>query len=220
MEKTLRVCIHQLEEAMLFWFGMDCTSPGVENTRMDHTTFKNKKPTPAEAARVRHLLTTTQYTLASMKFRQVSGIDAHEAQMSEFCRITLILYSMTILNERAPSTSVGQQICGKFRRALTDLACGTNGVSDASDLSSWMLPLPVDFVLWAIFLAASVLMATESDIKNWLLESFAKLLSSDRGEVHDWSDLRSRLDRYFWVPSIHNSNFQWLWDEVEERRRK
>lgn len=213
LDGTICTCIHQLEHAMLFWSDAEGSLPN------DDDTAQKKRPTLAEAASARQLLTNIQYTLVSTNFQQKFCDDTQRSQISEFCRITLILYSMTILNERPPSTSVGQQIGGIFRRVLTDLAGQSHDTTgDDSTPISWLsLPLPVDFYLWAIFLAASVMMTTaESDTKGWLLASFAQLASPDHGDVQDWNDLRSRLSRYLWVPSFHDPSAKWLWSETAE----
>lgn len=219
LNETLRVCVHQLEDAMLFWPNVDVVPPGAETDPKDDATSPRKKPTPAEAARVRYLLTNTQYTLLSTDSDRRFG-DTQASRISEFCRITLILYSLTILNERPPSTSVGQQIGRTFRHILTDLACEADHTADGPAPKSWLLPLPLDFFLWAIFLAASVMRSTESDTKDWLLTSFAELISPNYGDFNDYHYMRSRLSQYLWVPSIHNSRFQLLWSEAAKITRK
>lgn len=205
LDKSLRICLHHLEEAMLFWSHVrDSTSRNDDA----HTT----KPTSTEAARVRFLLTGIQYSLVSVNVQESLG-DVAGSHISELCRITLIIYSLTILNERAPSTSFGAHIGTKLRRALSGLA----GQSYNHVLRP-TAPVPVDFQLWSIFLAASVMMNTESDTRSWLLASFVELASLDQGKVGDWQDLQSWLSRYLWVPSIHDARFRWLWSEMAERR--
>ncbi|KAG9233257.1 hypothetical protein BJ875DRAFT_52425 [Amylocarpus encephaloides] len=204
LDETLRSCVHQLEEAMRLW---------------------TETATPKHAARTRYLLTNVQYTLTAANFRQTSGYEGiWEAQLLEFCRIALILYSLSILDEHATSSTFGQQIGRTFRHVLTDLACSPaddNATLSAS--TTWRLPLPTDFHLWAIFLVARVarntFYDTGDDTKEWLLASFTELASPEHGHIQDWLDLQGRLRRFLWVSSIHDPTSQWLWSEVERRRR-
>ena len=200
---------------MLFWFGLKGSSPNLKLISEDHAVFA-PQPSPAEAARVRHLLTTTQYTLASLDFRQFTDLNERDTLISEFYRITLILSTLTILNERAPSTAVGQTVCNKFRHVLTKLISGSSHSSLASDRATGLLPFPLDFVLWAIFLASSVLLASESETKYWLLKSFGELAQRNPGNFESCHALRDRLSRYLWISSIHDSDLQLLWSKTGE----
>jgi hypothetical protein len=203
---------------MIFWHDTDCCSPAAINDGNDVDATEVKKSTPTEAARVRHLLTSVQYSLLSTTYQHSSSeIHAEPYRIMEFCRITLILFSLTILNERPPSSSVGQQICGKFRGVLTDLAFRLH---NGPITSAWILPLPREFCLWAIFLAASVIMNSQSSTKDWLLESLSELASPKNGAFEDWKNLKACLSRYMWVSSIHDCPLRRLWKEVEESRRK
>lgn len=143
LDETLRRCIHQLEDATFFWSDTRVSSPGAENGQQDNSVARKEKPTPAEAARVRDLLTSIQYTLVSAKYQQRSSDDP-ESKISEFCHIALILYSLTLLSERPPSTSVGQQIGGAFRRALSDLASEShdNARDSANTMAGATIPPP------------------------------------------------------------------------------
>lgn len=174
LDKSLRICIHHLEEAMLFWSHVRYST-----SRDDDMAAPTTKPTSAEAARVRFLLTGIQYSLVSVNVQESLG-DTAGSHISELCRITIIIYSLTVLNEWAPSTSFGAQVGTKLRRALSGLA----GQSYNHVLRP-TAAVPVDFQLWSIFLAASVMMNTESDTRAWLLASFLELASLDQGRVGD-----------------------------------
>ncbi len=200
---------------MLFW--SNTSSPDFGSDQHHNNALQKKRPTPAEAARVRHLLTNIQYTLVSTNPQHRSD-NGWESKFFEFCRVTLIIYSLTILNERPASTAVGQQVASTFRNLLSDLLCH-DAIDKPASMSGLLTP-HIDFYLWAIFLAATVDMYTKSDTQDWLIRSFAKLVSSDHGHVHDWHDLKFRLSKFLWVSSVHDSSSQWLWSEIAEMRRQ
>lgn len=92
---TLRDCIHHFEDLMGFWSDVNSAPFSCRTAAPIDDTMKLTTPTPSDAARVRHVLTDVQYTLAMVNF---SG-DALDDRLFELCRISLILYSLTILNE-------------------------------------------------------------------------------------------------------------------------
>lgn len=61
-------------------------------------------------------------------------------------------------------------------------------------------------------------MMTESKSKTWLLMSFVKLSSPGHGDIQDWSELKSRLSLYLWVPGIHDQTSRLFWSEVMKIR--
>ncbi|KAF4633528.1 hypothetical protein G7Y89_g4592 [Cudoniella acicularis] len=235
LDKKFCHCIHHLEEAMLFWSEHDTNNSSPKNTINNQP----NNPTPVKAARARDLLTSIQYTLISNNFSQKLSHDQEEENnnittahhgkplVSEFLRITLILFSLTILDESPPTTSVGKLIGGKFRLVFTELVYLSQDTAGGKLGTDCRLPLPVDFLLWAVFVALSVVRITESavDTRVGLVGLFVELVSSGCDEVRGWEDglrlrLRLRMRRYLWVESIHDESFEWLWSEVVEVRRK
>jgi hypothetical protein len=219
LDRTIRGCIYQLEDAILFWENIDASPSFAADYQSDiHNHIPH--PSPAQAARTRHLLTDVQYTLLSTNFQPDYRGDVGD-RISGFCRITLIVFSLTILNERSPVTSVGLQIGETFRRVFTDLVSQSSYPARGL-ISPEYLPLPADFLLWAIFLTASVMATTEdrSDTQDWLLKSFFDLIDSTKRDFHDWHGLKSYLSRYLWVSSLHDTSCRWLWTEMERMRRK
>lgn len=215
LDKTLRGCVYYLEQTMLFWSSADSSSLAAKLDQTSSNAPPSQKPTPADAARVRYLLTTIQYTLASTNFQDRPSDASFANQIFEFCRITLILYSLTVLNERPASTAVGQQVTSTFRTALTNLASRlhrSERYCDSVIIAPWLLPLPSDFILWAVFLAIIVLGPVDSNKKEWLLGFFDALTSSDGDGIQDWVELKTRLSRYLWVARIHDASSRWLWD--------
>ena len=215
----LRSCICQLEDAIPFWTNNDDSSLYVTSGQGESNTAQKEKPSPAEAARVRDLLTDVQYTLLRTKFEAKSD-DDWDNRILEFCRITLIMFSLTILDERGPSSSVGLKIGDILRGILNDVISQSQYAAHRL-ISASSLPLPVDFILWAIFLAARVMATTESasNTQGWLLKLFAEISTSIWGDdIHDWHDLKRPLSQYLWVSSIHDTSCHWLWCEVSKIR--
>ncbi|KFY38225.1 hypothetical protein V494_04482 [Pseudogymnoascus sp. VKM F-4513 (FW-928)] len=186
LDNTIRDCVHQLEDALVFW------------SEFNDPCLGGKKDATAKVARVRHLLLNVQYTLATAIYQKKQHFDLRD-QIHEFCRITLILYSCTLLRERAPSSLVTQQICGAFQHVFNSLLRPLYSAAP----TSWPLPLPLDFCVWATFLATMTVLPTESNTKDWLLATFSRLAFSKYADIHGRRDLRSRLEQYLWVPSIH-----------------
>ena len=216
----LRSCIYQLEDAIPFWTNNNDSPLYVTGAPGESNMAQKEKPSPSEAARVRDLLTDVQYTLLRAKFETKSD-DDWDNRILEFCRITLIMFSLTILDERGPSSSVGLKIGDILRGILNDMISQSQYTTHRL-ISASSLPLPVDFILWAIFLAARVMATTESasDTQGWLLKLFAEISTSIWGDdIHDWHDLKPLLSQYLWVSSIHDTTCHWLWCEVSKIRR-
>lgn len=215
-------CIHQLEEAALFWSYDSLLTRDSEATEKVMTTVAQKRcPSPADAARVRHLLTDVQYALLSVNFGCEPREDFHDL-FSEFCRMSLILLSMTILNERSPPTSLDLKIGDIFRQTLSELLQKSQTVA-YQPLTIVQAPyVPVDFLLWTVFLAASVMATTESesDTLTWLLSTAVRLRLSNAeiGAIDDFSDFKSALCRYLWIPTIHDPRSLWLWSQIQDLR--
>ncbi|KAH8601794.1 hypothetical protein B0O99DRAFT_607473 [Bisporella sp. PMI_857] len=216
LDNTLRSCIHQLEDAMQFWGGAGLFAAGTESSQTDSIVPQKTKPTPKQAARVRYLLTSVQYTLVSTNYPAKPDADINQRAF-EFCRVILILYTMTILNERAPSAYIGHDIGNKFRTTLLYLTC-PDGTLD-SQPKSWRFIWPIEFHLWAMYLLASVMMYIESETKDWLLAAFTEFASPEHAGIRDLQELKHRLSQYLWVSKIHDLNSKWLWSNTVGSRR-
>lgn len=203
LNPILRGCIHKLEDAVRCW-----------SSQMGHSNETSLNLN--EAARVRYLITNVQYTLLSPELQQECSSDTLKGRIQNFCRITIILYTLVILNERPPSTSVGMSIGDTFRREATGLMDQVHhsaGHGRTLTLSAQQLPLPQNFVLWAVFLAANILRYTESETKDWLLAQFTELVSFENAAVHDWQDFRTRMSAFLWAGGFHEDNCHWLWSQ-------
>ncbi|KAH8899065.1 hypothetical protein GQ53DRAFT_363912 [Thozetella sp. PMI_491] len=213
LDLTLLRCIHLLEEAMQLWSNAGGLSPGSRQDGENVALNWKKRPGLSEAIRVRQLLTSVQYALISNRFQEFCAAQA--SQVLEACRLGLILYSLTILNERPSNVAYGIPLITKVRRTLDDVGGEIAGHIGADQLIS----LPVDFQLWVLFLATIVATVPDADTREWLLGSFARLSSHEHGNILSWSDLRCRLSQYLWVPSVHDEPAQRLWLETEELRQ-
>ena len=208
LPRTLRDCIHNFEDAMRFWADVNDAPLTCRSTNSASNPTKPRTPTPSDAARVRHVLTDIQYTLVMISF---PGDDPDE-RFFELCRISLIIYSLTILNERPTTTAVGQQLLGAFHQALVALTNLPHDHTDETPGLSWPLGLPVGFYLWAIYLATSVTNSPACHSRIWLMELFLKLAGASN--IKDWDGLKTSLSCYLWVPEIHDATSCWFWDFV------
>ncbi|KAK7227997.1 hypothetical protein V2G26_000167 [Clonostachys chloroleuca] len=114
---VLSTCIVQLEGVEGFWprqghFSSHATVSGAAS----HGLFRS----PSEIAQVRLILTNTQYKLVSAANSPRIRIHLGSMQMAifEFLRITLVIYTLTVLKERPQSTVISQRIALKLYQAL------------------------------------------------------------------------------------------------------
>ncbi len=116
--------------------------------------------------------------------------------------------------------TIGRHIGDVFRQAFIDLVCESGDPTLYLISDSNKLLLPIDFCLWAVFLAADAVMDDHSTTTNWLLMLFATLTSPEYGDVLELDDIRARLSCYLWVSSIHDQRLQRVWSETTELRRE
>lgn len=185
-----------------------------------HSWFSKVKPLPIDAMQTRDMMTSIEYALVSTQHRHG---DTRDYETAELLRIALVLYCWTILGEHPPSTSVGGELSNTFRNLFTNWAAPPVAEHYLEEPPSRQKSLPLDFILWAIFLAASVVRAKESHKvcaeMGWLLATFSSLSSSQQAGFNNWDNLKARLSRFLWVPSVHDASLQWLWTETEDMRR-
>lgn len=219
LDQGIKDSIYLLEEAMSLWSDAK-DKIDIYSIQYDgNTSAPFKKPTSAQVARARQLLTEAQYILISGDYKQSITTHAQSDRVSEYFRLTLILYSITILHEPAPSKFIDRRIGDIFRQVYTDLMSNLDNVSFSSPAAVWTSTVPIDFHLWALLLAAPVTdMITESETRSWLLTSFDKLVSPEYGDIRDWHDLKSRLSRFLWIPDIHDQTAWLFWLEVSKVR--
>ncbi|KAI0160126.1 hypothetical protein GGR57DRAFT_520245 [Xylariaceae sp. FL1272] len=198
LDDTLCLCIHQLEEAMQFW---------------ERLRARDSEPlTPLTAAQTRHLLTQVQYTLISPDLQDKYDTETCEGQIMEYCRISLILYTLTVLRERPPTTSMGQQIGTTYQRVVMNLI---ESLRNHSADHACTVSLPLEFHFWTLFLASNVMRDHRVKGRSWVLETFEELASMKVGIVYDWQKLETQISAYLWIPEIHEASFATLRSELE-----
>ncbi|KAI0969525.1 hypothetical protein F4678DRAFT_473744 [Xylaria arbuscula] len=200
LDDTLCFCIHQLEEAMQFWDA---------NGEKD-----GEKNSPSTAARTRHLLTEVQYTLIAPSLQHRFDTETYEGQMLEYCRISLILYTLTVLRERPPTTSMGQQIGHTYQRVVTNLIQSLRSGPATVEGDAMCISPPIHFHLWTVFLAASVMRDSRAKASSWVLGTFREMTMLCAEAARDWRDLSGDLSTFLWIPSIHDEGLEILWSEM------
>lgn len=149
----------------------------------------------ADAARIRFLVTQTQYSLLSTpKYSDT----AHE-----ICRLVLILYSENIVNESPPRLPICDVLITNFR----DLWIG---VSDNET------SVPLDFKLWCLFVAASVISVVAEPLMDWYLAYINETTLQMR--IREWSDLGNVFEKFLWDESVHKRRYMEIWDDSKKSR--
>jgi hypothetical protein len=160
-----------------------------------------------------------------------------EKALPELLRVILIIFTLSIFNERPESTSVGLTIAARFCNILTGITgaavgCGTAAPTPSPGSSvtggpSLLSMLPVDFFLWAVFLALDVVMVTGAakdgdDLWEKLWDIFLILADASEGgaEMAQCPEsFKHRMSRYLWVPQIHDGRLDCLLKRLESRKR-
>ncbi|KAF7563934.1 hypothetical protein G7046_g200 [Stylonectria norvegica] len=150
---TICSCLYDLETASHFWSALD-------NSSSSNEAHQKKPPTPADAARTRYLLTSVQYALVSACLGNHSA-GGWEDEVLSLCRVTLILYSLTILNERPGSSAVSHGVVARFKHLLQRQTLATC----EKTAPEGRFPL-TDFYLWAVFVASVVAKGALAEIST------------------------------------------------------
>ncbi|KAK7917806.1 hypothetical protein PG985_011414 [Apiospora marii] len=211
----LRNCVRELESSVAFWFAPgtcqgDNGLPDSSNAILKPVT----KPTPAQAKHVRDLLTEVQYALVSDEVLQHCNQDTDYGRINNFCRIVIIIYSLTILHEPTPTYTLGRQIGVAFSRAYSNVIYEWTVSCPPSP--SRHQQIPVDFRLWALFLAATAMEGTECDTSRHFRAMFSQLAIDEYGKSlfeDGHAALKARLEQYLWIPYIHNAAFERTWEK-------
>jgi hypothetical protein len=215
LDKTLCTCVYYFESAMAFWSGNGNSNINGNSSLGSQGVIS----APAEAARARHLLTRIQYTLLSTELQQRCVTSSADG-IREFCRITLILYSLSILNEHPPTSSAGGQIVRLFRHALAQVVQITDKPTDSPNCQIWRSVLPADFLLWSLFLAISVIKDKTSEIRRSFLSFLTELIFVDNTSIRCFGELHACLREFLWVPCLHDPLAQDLWDQIQGMKRQ
>lgn len=163
-----------------------------EATRLTSSLMTNKNNGQADAARVRFLVTRTQYTLLSTP--------KYPKTLHEICRLVLILYSENMVNESPPRLPICDVLIARFRDIW--LATGNSDIS-----------VPLQFKLWSLFVAASVISVIAEPLIDWYLAYIDETASQMR--ISEWSDLVDVFDTFLWDERVHGRRYREIWDDAK-----
>ncbi|CAG9953799.1 unnamed protein product [Clonostachys rosea f. rosea IK726] len=230
-DPVLSKCIRQLEGVEGFWPRQGhLSSHDTVSDAASHGLFRS----PCEIAQVRLILTNTQYKLVSAANSPPIHLGSMKMAIFEFLRITLVIYTLTVLKERPQSTFIGQRIALKLYQALIVVSeeatisgdlqlhhCSTESTS-CSKLSNTLSPasplgciVPPGFILWGIFFAIINLPPGNGSrevisIKRTLLKIFTQLVqSSGMGQ----QDVKFHISKYLWIENAHGALFDHFWSD-------
>lgn len=162
-----------------------------EATRLTASLRTKKRNGQVDAARIRFLVTRTQYSLLSAP--------KHSNTVHEICRLVLILYSENIVNESPPRLPICDVLITKFRDIWTEPSNNDT-------------PVPRDFKLWCLFVAASVISVVAEPLMDWYLAYINETASQMR--IHEWSELVDVFDAFLWDEGVHSRRYMEIWDDA------
>lgn len=163
-----------------------------EATRLTSSLMTNKNNGQAEAARIRFLVTRTQYTLLSTP--------KYSNTLQEICRLVLVLYSENIVNESPPRLPICDVLITKFR----DMWIGASNTE---------IPEPLQFKLWSLFVAASVISVIAEPLMDWYWAYINETTS--RLRISEWSDLVNVFDSFLWDERVHGRRYMEIWSDAK-----
>jgi hypothetical protein len=111
-------------------------------------------------------------------------------------RLTLLIYLGTLLNESPPGVSIYDMAGARLKSTLVEIK------SHGS--------LNLDFSLWTMFLAAS--MVRDTDTKGYFMASINQIVEGIG--VADWDSVETLLKSFFWVAKIHGKTFRSVWNAL------
>ncbi|CAH0028779.1 unnamed protein product [Clonostachys rhizophaga] len=227
---SLTPCIRGLDEISHFWITRKSTSP---QTDSGSASTGGDDPSRHEIAQIRRLLTGIQYklVLAAESQHEMDWCPFQKA-IYELLRLTLIIYALTILKERPQTTSIGKTVSSSFLRAFitavevakhvqvsqSDLseANETRKRIDTCPFSPLQALVPIDFFLWSIFLAVSLLPTGSEfregkEVKTALLKVFSSLVGI---QTQQRDEIKSQISQYLWISYVHNDMFDSFWSDL------
>jgi hypothetical protein len=140
---------------------------------------------------LREDFTSIQYSLLSMhSTRSLTP----RCAMQEVCRIGILLYITSILNELPVGASVCDTLIAKLRQALERIGTTRNE------------NLILEFQLWLMFLSNAL--ASTPKNKEWTRKSFGDAIEGL--DIKHWDDIKSILKTFGWVEAIHGEYFSAL----------
>jgi hypothetical protein len=221
--QILSLCVRKLEDIETFWSGIDAIPSYDKRSVLLNSTAT----TPVKAAVTRNIIIDVQYSLLNAQFPKIDQ-DEVDSAIEELCRVTLILYTMTILQERPPLAPEGIKISNVFQRKFTEAVrkLRSAGLLVIEKSGRWApkgtrkSSVLDDFLLWTLFIAAMPMKHNTNlpVTRSWLLTAFLDQIMSNEVEIRHFQDLKDRIGRFLWVPSIHDRGLDWVWSKLDMLR--
>lgn len=221
----LQNCVRELEAYLACWpvldtdssmYGLRGGATILPNSSNAESKNQGAKLTATQAKNMRDVLIEVQYALVSDEVLRHCHQETHYGRVNSFCRIALIMYSLTALHEPSPSYMLGRQIGVIFRSVYNDIIKSPSApiFTDETILEPLRWSLPIGFFLWAFFLAATTTEGTEGETSQWFRAMFAHLATKEfvnnslggASSVGRFAALKARLQQYLWVPCIHDES--------------
>lgn len=165
-----------------------------EANHMIATIIGNKANRHSYAAKIRFIITKTQYTLLS--------IGGYSHPIHELCRMVLLLFSESMVNESPPRLPICDILAARFQ-ALWE---------DSLDNDKYFIPL--DFKLWAMFVGASTVSATNSSLMELYLRSIVDIVRVM--DIESWQRLVLVFSAFLWDNSVHESRYLEIWSDAQQ----
>lgn len=166
-----------------------------EATRLASSLVLNKINGQATAARIRFLVTRTQYTLLSTP--------KYSNPVHEMCRLVLVLYSESMVNESPPRLPICDVLIANFREIWTT----------TSDTYNLITP---HFKLWSLFVAASVISIFAKPLMDWYLACINETTS--KMGVRNWRDLMYMFNTFLWEERVHGKRYMEIWEGAKRAK--
>lgn len=142
---------------------------------------------------LRDELTSMQYVLLRMELARHS---VYEHKAERICRLGVLLYLVTILNDLLPGAST----CNMF---ATTLRVELGNMIEERTITP-------EFRWWVVLLIGGIV--SDEVNKLWAKNAFERIiLDSPLSTRHD---IKETLAQFFWVEKIHGEKFAKLWDEA------
>ena len=142
---------------------------------------------------LRDELTSTQYVLLRL---ECSRHNVHESDAEHLCRLGLLLYLVTILNDLLPGASTCDMLATRLRAELDSMS------------EERITP---EFRWWLVLLVGGI--AADDANKAWAKRAFEEIISHP-SVTYRRENAKAVLTKFFWVEKIHGEKFNKLWTEA------
>jgi hypothetical protein len=172
------------------------------------------------AVKLRFLITAAQYKLLS--------IEKYSHPVHELCRLALLLYSENMVNPSPPLLPICDQLAAKLRDSLNNYFHNNNDTpNDHNDddyntsctlINKQQYALPLDFKLWALFVAASTVSSPNRPLMEWYLRSIADIAFIM--DIDSWHALVAVIGTFLFDNSVQGRRYLEIWNDAQKLREK